>query len=92
MVLHQPKHDPIIEIYFQELMNKFLERRNHYLGKDCRCVLQSEWHNCILEATPLRREGFLALILLLVLVIFFLPPVIKCSLSKCPLGFKVKFL
>jgi len=54
MVFHQPKHIPVIKVYFQELVNKFLECHIDY-GQKIVGILLSE-----LKTPPLSHEHFLA--------------------------------
>lgn len=57
------KHGPIIKIYFQELMNKFLEHNHNYMREYHRHILQSKRHYSVVKTTPLSSEGCLFLVL-----------------------------
>lgn len=63
MVFHQPKHSLVIKVYFQELMNKFIECRNECMRENRRRIFQSKMHEIVMKTTPLNREGCLSPIL-----------------------------
>ena len=60
MVFYQPKHNPIIKLHLQKLMNEVFECSNDYARKNHRRILQSKRHYSVLKTFPFSHKGRLA--------------------------------
>ena len=56
MIFYESKYRSVIKVDFKKLMNKIFESNHNYPGKYNRCILESKWHQCVLETTLLHHK------------------------------------